>query len=137
MRSAYDEHTATTGSRPAAGTGGTAVRPPPPPRPLPPPPPPPDPELEAARALFEEGLRAFESDDWTTAVEKFEATHRLSPRPAVLFNIAVCHERLGDIQSAIGAYQRYLGEDPDMPEAQRQMVLEKVRELEEQIGIER
>ncbi|MBI5502511.1 MAG: tetratricopeptide repeat protein [Deltaproteobacteria bacterium] len=141
VRTAYEAHVAHSAlSDRSEGEGSAAgVRPPlpgQPPIPLPPPPPPPDPRLEAARNLFEEGLRAFEVDEWATALDKFNEAYELSPRAAILYNLAVCHERLGDVASAIGAYQRYLGEDPDMVDERRQEVLDKIRELGEQLEVQ-
>jgi tetratricopeptide (TPR) repeat protein len=106
------------------------------PAPPPPPPPPPDPRLEQARTLFMDALCAFETEDYPTAIEKFRAANELSPRPEILFNIAVCQERLGDPAAALASYRQYLAVDPDMPVERRRETEDKVRELELQLGVE-
>ncbi|MBI5489107.1 MAG: hypothetical protein HY905_17360 [Deltaproteobacteria bacterium] len=146
VRTAYEAHVAASALSDRTEDEATATSVPTPPlRPRPlggqppiplPPPPPPDPRLEAARTLFSDAVRAFEFEDWATALDKFDEAYELSPRSAILFNIAACHERLGDAAGAIGAYLRYLAEDPDMAEELRQEVLTKIRELEEQLDVD-
>jgi tetratricopeptide (TPR) repeat protein len=98
---------------------------------------PPDPLLERARELFAEGVAAVDREDYATGLEKFGAAYAIAPRAPLLFNYAVCQEHLGDIQGALITYQHYLADGADQPEDQRQMVRDKIRALESQLGIER
>jgi hypothetical protein len=54
----------------------------------------------AARALFEEGRRLAESNDYDGACAKFEAARKLYTSVGVLLNLADCYERSGRIASA-------------------------------------
>jgi tetratricopeptide (TPR) repeat protein len=76
-----------------------------------------DPDTEVAQRLFAEGAAAYDAKDYAHALEKFEAARRLKPLPAFDFNIARCHDRLGQAEPAIAAYERYLTAAPDAPDA--------------------
>lgn len=99
-------------------------------------PPPPDPRLAEARERFLEALRAYDRDDYNGALLQFRAAYELAPRAAILFNIAQCQERLGDLQGALGTYQHFLhASDEQLPEEQRRAAFERVRQLERQLGV--
>jgi tetratricopeptide (TPR) repeat protein len=68
-----------------------------------------------ARAKFQEGLRAFEEGRYGDALANFEEAHTLSRRAAILYNIGVCHERLGQHAEAITAFEAYLAAEPGTP----------------------
>jgi tetratricopeptide (TPR) repeat protein len=103
----------------------------PPPAPLPV-----DPLLEEARDEFTVGLQAFDAGDYSTAIEKFRTAYEASPRPAILFNIAVCQERLGQLAGALASYRIYLREmAPDMSPEMRAETERKIRALETELGI--
>jgi hypothetical protein len=109
--------------------------PPPPPRPTPPPVPR-DPQLETARDYFMEGMRAFEAGDYATAIDDFRTAHDAMPRPEILYNVAVCQERLGQPDGALASYRIYLRESaPDLAPERRQEVELKIRALEQQLGL--
>jgi len=65
-----------------------------------------------ARRVFEAGEVAFSDGRYADALGYFKRAHELSQRPALLFNIALCADRLRDDDAAIDAYQRYLEEVP-------------------------
>jgi tetratricopeptide (TPR) repeat protein len=65
--------------------------------------------------------------DYDKALKEFQETYRLSKRPQFLYNIAVCHERLGQYQEAVENLEQYLR---DLPEASdRGMVEDRIRNL--------
>lgn len=67
-----------------------------------------------ARGHFEAGASYYEQSRYEEAAREFEEAYSLSPRPALLWNVANAHERLGDLEAAIAALERYLGHDvPD------------------------
>lgn len=71
-----------------------------------------DPDTEVAQRLFAEGAAFYDGKDYAHALEKFEAARRVKPLPAFDYNIARCHDRLGQAEPAIAAYERYLAAAP-------------------------
>jgi hypothetical protein len=53
------------------------------------------------------------------------------PLPEITFNIAQCHERLGDLEKAIETYKKYIEEKPDAKDLQA--VKDKIASLEERL----
>jgi tetratricopeptide (TPR) repeat protein len=74
-------------------------------------------DVEAAKAHYAAGSADFDAGRYADALVEFEKAYRLSGRGALLYNIGVCHERLGHAQLAIDSFQRYLAvaEDADRP----------------------
>jgi tetratricopeptide (TPR) repeat protein len=68
-----------------------------------------------ARRIFELGSAAYQERDYEAALEHFEHAYRLSPRPALLFNIGQCNDRLRRDPEAIDAFERYLRAEPVSP----------------------
>jgi tetratricopeptide (TPR) repeat protein len=66
-----------------------------------------------ARQHFDAGVRAFESHDYHACVQEFELALAIAGHPSVLKNLGRCHEELGEVNTAIGYYDRYLNELPD------------------------
>ncbi|AUX22319.1 uncharacterized protein SOCEGT47_028200 [Sorangium cellulosum] len=62
-------------------------------------------ELEAARALFREGIALSAANNCAAALAKFQAVARVRRTPQVLFNIAECEARLGRLVSALGHFR--------------------------------
>ncbi len=61
-----------------------------------------------ARRVFEAGEAAFNDARYGDALVHFNRAYDQSHRPALLFNIGLCHDRLRDDAEAIEAYERYL-----------------------------
>lgn len=68
---------------------------------------------EEARRLFQVGREAFDRGELAEAIEYFEQAYQLSQRHELLFNIAVCHDRLHQSYQALDAYRRYTQLVPD------------------------
>lgn len=66
-----------------------------------------DPDLDA-RALAGMAARAYESGAFLRAFELYRAAYDLSPRPPLLYNIALAADRLGALSEAADAYRRYV-----------------------------
>src|SRR5689334_13632040 len=62
------------------------------------------PDLQA-RNLFVQGTAAYNHGDFAAALGFFQRAFQLSPRPALLFNIARCYERLNRPDDAIRMLQ--------------------------------
>jgi tetratricopeptide (TPR) repeat protein len=61
-----------------------------------------------ARTLFRQGDAAYAEGRYEDALRAFEEAHRLSRRPALLFNVGNALERLGKLGPAADALERYL-----------------------------
>ena len=96
-------------------------------------------ELDAAEsgarnaAIHEQnGKRLFESERWIEAAGEYATAYTNRRDPAMLFNMALCYRRAGDIKHALGLYQRYLLEAPDS--SNRMAVESRIRQLQEEIA---
>lgn len=68
---------------------------------------------DAARVLFEVGTREFEAGNFAEALPRYENAYDLSQRALLLYNIAVCHDRLDHKEEAATYYERFVAELPD------------------------
>jgi hypothetical protein len=85
-------------------------------------------DLAAAKAAFQDGLRAFNLGLWEDAIAGFQKSYRLSGDAALLFNVAQAQRQAGHPKQAIIAYKAYLRENPETPH--RGLVEAKIRDLE-------
>lgn len=92
----------------------------------------PDEAREQAAAHFERAERAFEEGHNEVAIREFEAAYALQPHPELLFNLAKCHERLGQLSAALSRYRAYVKALPEAPDAE--LVLAAIAELERRVG---
>jgi tetratricopeptide (TPR) repeat protein len=70
-----------------------------------------------AQATFQAGLIAYEAGRYQSALDNFERAYELSQRPALLYNVGLAAERLRNDARAVSAYERFLVEVPDAPNA--------------------
>lgn len=73
-------------------------------------------ELEAARKLFEDGVRQEEAGDWSAALATFRKVASVRSSPAVLFHLGLCLEKTGKLveaRSQFLAAGREAGTKPD------------------------
>jgi tetratricopeptide (TPR) repeat protein len=68
-------------------------------------------EQDRADAHYEQGKAYFRVGAYDQAIEEFTAGYALVPKPGALFNMARCHEELGDKQAAIWNYKRFIDAD--------------------------
>lgn len=68
---------------------------------------------DLARRHFDAGTAYLEESDYDNALRAFEKAYELSPRPAILLNIATVQERRGDLKAAIAALEAYLQAEPE------------------------
>lgn len=69
--------------------------------------------MSEARGLFMAGRDAFEEGRYDAALRRFEASYELSRKPALLYNIGQCHDRLRQDEAAIVSFERYVNEEPE------------------------
>src|SRR6478735_6538118 len=58
--------------------------------------------------LNETGARAYAERNYRAAIEKFVEAYAIDHDPNLLFNVARCYEKLGDLPAAIEKYQAFL-----------------------------
>jgi tetratricopeptide (TPR) repeat protein len=90
--------------------------------------------VDQARAHYKQGLAHFNLDEWKQAVEEFKTAYRLYPDPTFLYNIALCHRKLGEHAEALSFYKKYLRERPDAKN--REEVSRRIAELEPIVAAE-
>lgn len=84
--------------------------------------------IDAAKGHFAAGKAYYEESRWDEALREFREAYRLSRRPALLFNIGICHEKLLRYQEAIDALKQYLADEPRAQD--RPSVEEKIASLD-------
>lgn len=67
-----------------------------------------------AEAHYEQGVQAYRSQRYRTAIEHFLAADNLAPSPALSYNVARAYEKLDEAPRALEYYRTYLrrGADP-------------------------
>ena len=85
-------------------------------------------DAPAAKARYEAGVRHFDLSEYEAALVDFKEAYRNKPDPALLYNIAQCHRRLGHTEEAITFYRSYLRRASDAKN--RQEVERRISELE-------
>lgn len=91
-----------------------------------------DPLDEAeARSHFDAGYAYFQEARYEDALREFDRAYELSPRPALLFNMSQCYERLGRLDEAIRYLERFIGASPppsDRPFQERRLANLRARQ---------
>lgn len=67
-----------------------------------------DARMDEAQAIHREGAALYERGEFRAALARFQDAYELAPFPAMLFNIARCQEKLGDLAAAILSLERFL-----------------------------
>ena len=86
-------------------------------------------EDERAKAHFLAGQSYYDQASYNDALREFNEAYRISKRPALLYNIARCHEALENYADAVKMLQQYLQEDPDTND--REAVETRIANLKE------
>ena len=74
-----------------------------------------DSEREQARAHFRTGEALFDEGRYAEAKAEFHRADAIFASPINSYNIALCHDRLGDAAAAIREYRAYLSAMPKAP----------------------
>lgn len=72
---------------------------------------------EEARSLYNAGASAFQDGRFEVALERWEEAYALRPLPALRYNLATAHDRLGQLEQARTEYRAYLEALPDAENA--------------------
>lgn len=74
-----------------------------------------DPDAQAqARAHFQTGTELFQAADYERALGEYTQAYELSHEPALMYNLYLCQERLGNLAEATDWLARYLEEASDV-----------------------
>jgi tetratricopeptide (TPR) repeat protein len=90
-----------------------------------------DVNFEIAKKHYELGAKLYEASNIAEALVEFNKAYALRPLPALLFNIARCHEVMANLKLAVEHYRRFLREKPDAPE--RAVVEARITNLEKRL----
>lgn len=82
---------------------------------------------QAAQA-YAAGAAAFKAKQYAAALASFERAFKLDPVPILLYNIARCHEEMGNAQEAVTGFRLYLARAPQA--ADRADVERRIRVME-------
>lgn len=86
--------------------------------------------LQQARASYERGAALYEAGRYHEARAAFLRAYQLSGLPALLYNLGLTEERLGDRAAAIAHWEEYL-RSPDVPDrAQVRAELMRLKQAE-------
>jgi tetratricopeptide (TPR) repeat protein len=84
---------------------------------------------ERAKAHFLAGQSYYEQASYGDALKEFGEAYRISKKPALLYNLARCHEALDHYADAVAMLERYLQEDPDASD--RDAIQSRIEHLKE------
>ena len=87
-----------------------------------------DAALRAAKLHFERGEKLYALTRFSEAIDEYQKAFDAAPLPDFLFNIGQCYRNLGDYDSAIFSYRKYLKLAQNPPN--REQVEQLIRELE-------
>ena len=86
-----------------------------------------------AKAKLLRGTELYEQGKYEEALVEFQDASSLYASPDFQYNIGLCHERLGDYEAAVRAFETYLRNKPDASDAAA--VRDRVRDLKERIEL--
>jgi hypothetical protein len=84
---------------------------------------------DEARQHYRQGREYYEQGRYEEALRSFTAANKVKPSPLLDYNMARCHEKLGNNKEAVAAYERYLAGQPYA--SNRDEVAERIAELKQ------
>lgn len=84
---------------------------------------------ERAKALFEKGLEASDSERWAEAADLFTRSRTLLSRPSTVFNLVGALYRLGRYRESLAAARDYLAMSDPLLDAAKRKEVEGLREV--------
>lgn len=82
--------------------------------------------------LYTQGTTAYSEGRYKEAIVALTAAYDVLSEPLLLYNIALCHNRLGNFTAAIGHYQRYraLVPESEWPEIDRRIAALEIKQAD-------
>lgn len=81
-----------------------------------------------AKALFDLGLSSYRLGDYESALSSFQTAYQAKSHPVILFNLARCYEKTGELEKALTHFGSYVQRLPDARD--RESVEAVLRSLE-------
>lgn len=69
---------------------------------------------EKAKTHFQAGSSFYDEGNYEQALSEFQSAYDLSKRPELQYNISLTYEKLGDLNNAIAALEKYLDEGKEI-----------------------
>lgn len=85
-------------------------------------------QRQEARARYAQAVEHFNNGEYAAAADDFLAVYKISPQPALLYNVAQAYRLGNDLEHALVYYQRFVKELPSA--RQRPDVERRIEELE-------
>jgi len=93
-----------------------------------------DPAMRAAKRHYDRGEKLFALGKFDEALDEYQKAFDAKPLPGFLFNIGQCYRNLGETDSAIFTYKKFLKLEPDAPNREKvEATIEKL-EAEKERG---
>ncbi|MDJ0762304.1 MAG: PEGA domain-containing protein [Myxococcota bacterium] len=91
---------------------------------------------QQARIKFEEGTRSVRERDYQNALQAFQDSYQLRPKPLVLYNAAMCQKALFRYVEAANSLRKCLDNLEDTPSDRhiRALAQQALKEIEDKIG---
>ncbi len=88
-----------------------------------------EPAMRAAKRHYDRGEKLFALGKFDEALDEYQKAFDAKPLPGFLFNIGQCYRNLGETDSAIFTYKKFLKLDPDAPNREKvQATIDKLEE---------
>jgi hypothetical protein len=84
-------------------------------------------KLAKARDHFNRAKKYFDQKQYESALKELEAAYLLDPKPQIVYNIGLVHEKRGDLESAIRYFRSYLLQKPKAKN--RKKVKRRIKQL--------
>lgn len=84
-----------------------------------------------AKRLALEGKKAFDTQDFATAIARYNDAYKLKAAPGLLFNLGQCYRKTGELETALSYFRRYLETNP--PSAQAKATDTVIAEVQTQL----
>jgi tetratricopeptide (TPR) repeat protein len=92
-----------------------------------------DTATRTARRHFDRGQKLYALTKFREALDEYQQAFDAKPIPDFLFNIGQCYRNLGDYDSAIFSYKKYLAATPDAPNrAQVEQLIDELQTRKDQ-----
>ncbi len=93
-------------------------------------------DVGLAKAAYKKGYHELQKEHFKAALAHYQTSYKHYPRPRTLYNIALCHEGLGEISIALAKYQLFLDQAQERDADFLVLAREKLRVLRNEVGAE-